>query len=416
MRHLPPTMNSEEFLEAISPIAEHNDYYFCKADTSLGNFAFCRAYINFVHMEDVYIFKDKFDGYVFVDSKGNEFPAIVEFAPFQRIFRRRVGQNGQPLTSKKRDNKSGTIEQDPDFINFLEELEKMKTEANMPSAEVYLEEIEAREKQIKANHGVLKVSTPLIEFIKNKKLEKIRLREERREERRRKQLEQKRLREEEQNKKMKVLKPTEDKISKESEQKTKDRPEDDKSKGSDKPKVKDNEKKSKSFSKNYEKRSEAKKIDKKQNSSHKSDKSKEVLKEKDSTFVVKVVNNSEDSKKNANPTASETKYEAKSQDLRTTDPKEEPADDQKGKGGQKKGENSESSSKDKSESSMKAETKRIRNKDRPTREIYRPGAKRGPETSQSQSQSQTSGGLKPSSKGETSGTGYKQRVFTRSKP
>lgn len=37
---------------------------------SLGQNAFSRAYINFVKYEDIFLFRDKFDGYVFVDAKG----------------------------------------------------------------------------------------------------------------------------------------------------------------------------------------------------------------------------------------------------------------------------------------------------------------------------------------------------------
>ena len=37
---------------------------------SLGPNAFTRAYINFQNAEDVFTFRDKFDGYVFVDAKG----------------------------------------------------------------------------------------------------------------------------------------------------------------------------------------------------------------------------------------------------------------------------------------------------------------------------------------------------------
>ena len=44
---------------------------FAKADMSLEPDAFCTAYINFINYEDVYLFQERFDGYVFVDNKGN---------------------------------------------------------------------------------------------------------------------------------------------------------------------------------------------------------------------------------------------------------------------------------------------------------------------------------------------------------
>lgn len=76
-----------------------------------GQNATSRAYINFINEEDIFIFKDRFDGYVFVETKGGvEYPAMVEFAPFQ----------GLPKSkSRKKDNKCNTIETDPDFIKFL---------------------------------------------------------------------------------------------------------------------------------------------------------------------------------------------------------------------------------------------------------------------------------------------------------
>lgn len=63
-------MTEEAFLEQVSPIPEHDHFYFAKPDTSLGNNVYSRAYINFVNVEDIYLFRDKFDGYIFLDEKG----------------------------------------------------------------------------------------------------------------------------------------------------------------------------------------------------------------------------------------------------------------------------------------------------------------------------------------------------------
>ncbi|XP_015918123.1 regulator of nonsense transcripts 3B [Parasteatoda tepidariorum] len=187
IRRLPPTMTEEQFIEQISPLPEHDYMYFVKADMRLGSHAFSRAYINFVIPEDIFLFKDQFDGYVFLDNKGNEYPAIVEFAPFQKIPKKR---------SKKRDAKCGTIANDPDYLKFLESM-KNPDDVSLPSAEVYLEEIESREKELKANNGVPKLTTPLIEYLKARKIEQQKIREEKREERKRRELEKKRIREEE---------------------------------------------------------------------------------------------------------------------------------------------------------------------------------------------------------------------------
>lgn len=172
-------MTEEQFLDQISPVPDNNFIYFAKADLSLGIYAFSRAYINFVKQEDIFIFKDKFDDYVFVDAKGNEFPAIVEFAPFQKIPKRRNGPDGLPISAKKRDNKSGTIEDDPEYLSFLESLEELKNEANLPSAEIYLEEMEAREKELRANKGCPKMTTPLIDFVLQRRADRQKHRDER---------------------------------------------------------------------------------------------------------------------------------------------------------------------------------------------------------------------------------------------
>jgi len=116
-------MTQDQFLEQVSPLPEHDYMYFVKADMSLGQFAFSRAYINFVEQQDIFMFREKFDNYVFVDSKGVEYPAIVEFAPFQRLPKKRVG--------KKKDLKCGTIESDSYYISFLENLKNQEIDSSV---------------------------------------------------------------------------------------------------------------------------------------------------------------------------------------------------------------------------------------------------------------------------------------------
>ncbi|XP_014672658.1 PREDICTED: regulator of nonsense transcripts 3A-like isoform X2 [Priapulus caudatus] len=187
IRRLPPTMTGEEFLEQISPLPENDYIYFVKGDLSLCHYAFSRGYINFVHADDVIVFKEKFDNYIFVDSKGNEYPAVVEFALFQKIPKNKV---------KKKDTKIGTIEDDADYKKFLDELLN-PPEVTVRTVEQYLEEMEKRDK----SRDGCRVTTPLIEYIKQKKLEKQKVREERREERRRREIERRRQREEERRRK-----------------------------------------------------------------------------------------------------------------------------------------------------------------------------------------------------------------------
>ncbi|XP_045897676.1 regulator of nonsense transcripts 3B [Micropterus dolomieu] len=181
IRRLPPSLTKEELEEQLQPLPEVDYLEFFSNDTSLYPHLFARAYINFKNQEDIVLFRDRFDGYVFIDSRGQEYPAIVEFAPFQKTAKKR---------SKKRDAKCGTIVEDPEYKKFLEyyngDEEKL---ASTP--ETLLEELEAKSKEL-----VAKKTTPLLDFLKNKQ----RIREEKKEERRRRELERKRLRDEERRK------------------------------------------------------------------------------------------------------------------------------------------------------------------------------------------------------------------------
>lgn len=168
-------MSDEDFKNQVSPLPDYDDYYFAPADFSLGAMATSRAYLALKSLEDVLLFKEKFDGYVFVDQKGNEYPAVVEFSPFQGLARSRV---------KKRDTRINTIETDSHYLNFLESLkqaEENKAEGKLEYSYQVKEEVEI-------------TSTPLLEFLANKKRVKI-------EERKRKQDERRKRRDEERHRK-----------------------------------------------------------------------------------------------------------------------------------------------------------------------------------------------------------------------
>ncbi|XP_063248778.1 regulator of nonsense transcripts 3A isoform X3 [Prinia subflava] len=185
IRRLPPCLTKEQLEEQLHPLPAHDYFEFCTADPSLYPHLYSRAYINFRNPEDILLFRDRFDGYVFIDNKGLEYPAVVEFAPFQKISKKKL---------KKKDAKAGSIEDDPEYRKFLENYcaDEEKICAN---PEILLGEIEAKTRELIARR-----TTPLLEYIKNRKLEKQRIREEKREERRRRELEKKRLREEEKRK------------------------------------------------------------------------------------------------------------------------------------------------------------------------------------------------------------------------
>lgn len=75
---------------------------------------FSRAYIAFRSPEELATFSQNYDGHLFRDKQGNEFSAIVEFAPSQKL----------PLTNPKVDARQGTIEDDEDYKSFISLIEK----------------------------------------------------------------------------------------------------------------------------------------------------------------------------------------------------------------------------------------------------------------------------------------------------
>lgn len=62
-------MTEESFLEHVSPLFEHDYFYYVRGE--YGDHHFSRAYINFINVEDVLTFTQKFDDYVFIDGAGN---------------------------------------------------------------------------------------------------------------------------------------------------------------------------------------------------------------------------------------------------------------------------------------------------------------------------------------------------------
>lgn len=176
VRRLPPSIDLESFLMQVSPIPDYDYIYIVKGDMSLGEHAFGRVYINFVHPSDIFMFKEKFDNYVFVDQKGHEYPAVVEFASFQKIPRKR---------KPRPDPKVGTIELDSIYLEFVESLKEQPNQDIKPEFSYQFSE----NKEIS--------STPLLDYIKQRRIDKQRIREERREERKRKELERKKIREDE---------------------------------------------------------------------------------------------------------------------------------------------------------------------------------------------------------------------------
>uniref|UniRef100_A0A3B5MM86 UPF3A regulator of nonsense mediated mRNA decay n=1 Tax=Xiphophorus couchianus TaxID=32473 RepID=A0A3B5MM86_9TELE len=182
IRRLPPNLSKEQLEEHLSPLPSYDYFEFFPADQSLYPHLFSRAYINFKSTEDILLFRDRFDGYVFIDNKGQEYPAVVEFAPFQKISKKKL---------KKKDAKAGSIEEDPEYKRFLENY-SCDEEKSMANPEILLGEIEAKTRELIAetNKEIIFCASRFHQ----------RIREEKREERRRRELEKKRQREEEKRK------------------------------------------------------------------------------------------------------------------------------------------------------------------------------------------------------------------------
>lgn len=183
VRRLPPGLNEAQFLEIVEPLPPNDFFRYVIGDRTLAPYNFARAYINFVNPDDIITFRDKFDGLEF-EKNNHKYPCVVEYAPFQKICKR---------TRKKEDLKANTIEQDADYLKFLESLDA-EEEKDSLDVEKYLDELEAREKD-----GAGLVDTPLTSFIKQRREERKKLRDERRKldvEKRKKKEEERRKRRE----------------------------------------------------------------------------------------------------------------------------------------------------------------------------------------------------------------------------
>lgn len=170
-------MTEQEFLEQVEPLPENDYYYYCNADWSLGQDATCRAYIDMSlkDVAEVLQFRDRFDGYVFVDSKGGEYVAIVEYAPFQSFMKNKA---------RNKDNKVNTVEKESHFQEFVRKLNEEREESNRLGDLKFDYNFDHRSDEVK--------STPLLQYLANKK-EKRREEARRRNEEKRKQREEQKL-------------------------------------------------------------------------------------------------------------------------------------------------------------------------------------------------------------------------------
>ncbi|KAK1311447.1 Regulator of nonsense transcripts UPF3 [Acorus calamus] len=158
VRRLPPTLSRSALMEQIDGrfSGRYKWFSFRPGKISQKNQRYSRAYIDFKKSEDVVEFAEFFDGHVFVNEKGAQCRALVEYAPSQRI----------PKWPKK-DGREGSIFKDPEYLEFLDLI--AKPAENLPSAEVQLERREA-ERAGGAKETI--IVTPLMDFVRQKRAAK----------------------------------------------------------------------------------------------------------------------------------------------------------------------------------------------------------------------------------------------------
>ncbi|XP_022762730.1 regulator of nonsense transcripts UPF3-like isoform X2 [Durio zibethinus] len=162
LRHLPPSITESMFVEQVDSAfaGRYNWLSFRPGKSSQKHQSYSRAYIDFKRPEDVLEFAELFNGHVFVNEKGAQFKAIVEYAPSQCV----------PKQWSKKDGREGTIFKvfvdehlDPEYLEFLEFL--AKPVENLPSAEIQLERREAERSDTP-------IVTPLMDFVRQKRAAK----------------------------------------------------------------------------------------------------------------------------------------------------------------------------------------------------------------------------------------------------
>ncbi|KAL7119678.1 hypothetical protein ACP275_02G077300 [Erythranthe tilingii] len=159
LRHLPPTISQSNLVEHVDSrfSGRYGWLAFRPGKSSPRQPIYSRAYIDFNTPEDVIEFAEFFNGHIFVNEKGTQFKAIVEYAPSQRV----------PKQWSKKDGRDGTLLKDPEYLEFLEFI--AKPVVNLPSAEIQLERKEAERAGAPKNVPVV---TPLMDYIRQKRAAK----------------------------------------------------------------------------------------------------------------------------------------------------------------------------------------------------------------------------------------------------
>ena len=152
---MPPTITEEKFLDEVSPLPDYSEFYIGRGCTEYKESNFSRAYLTFKNFDDVVSFKNRFDGYVFVNDKGHDYTALVEFSPLQKV----ADSKDSDGARRKKDALINTIETLPEYVEFMDAL-KQPIQKSAISPDSILEEIQNRNAQNKTPQV-----TPLMEFI-----------------------------------------------------------------------------------------------------------------------------------------------------------------------------------------------------------------------------------------------------------
>eukprot|EP00002_Diphylleia_rotans_P038721 TRINITY_DN8851_c0_g2_i1.p1 TRINITY_DN8851_c0_g2~~TRINITY_DN8851_c0_g2_i1.p1 ORF type:complete len:421 (+),score=114.19 TRINITY_DN8851_c0_g2_i1:36-1298(+) len=155
VRRLPPSLTGDQFRSAIEGFASNLSWFnYEKGRARKEGNIHSVAYLSFVDEQDLYTFEERFQGHMFLDSKGAEYRAVVEYAPYQKT----------PKEANV-DKRQNTIHEDPDFMAFLETL-KERPEP-LPSAEIQLDRLEPATDPNKSP-----ILSPLILELRQRKLQK----------------------------------------------------------------------------------------------------------------------------------------------------------------------------------------------------------------------------------------------------
>ncbi|VAH48014.1 unnamed protein product [Triticum turgidum subsp. durum] len=159
LRRLPPAIAQQAVVDQVDArFAGRYDWTcFRPGNASQKNHRYSRLYLNFKSPEDVVEFAEFFNGHVFVNEKGAQFKALVEYAPSQQV----------PKSNIKKDARQGTITKDPEYLEFLELISK-PTE-HLPSAEIQLERKEAERAAAGKEPPVV---TPLMVYVRQQRAAK----------------------------------------------------------------------------------------------------------------------------------------------------------------------------------------------------------------------------------------------------